>query len=129
MCVVFSISGERCQKDFFKRPSIRDLRPTYTHEAIMKLIELGLIKHIISQNVDGLHRLSGVPDTKISELHGNAYVEKCELCRTRYDMTRGQWDGQEQQTTRVPQKKCRRCRMNHRTGRKCRNEVNISRNN
>ena len=35
-------------------------RPTYTHEALYKLLEEGHIKHIISQNTDGLHRLSGV---------------------------------------------------------------------
>ena len=35
------------------------LRPTYTHEALWKLVELGHLKHIISQNGDGLHGLSG----------------------------------------------------------------------
>ena len=36
-----------------------NLRPTYTHEALSKLVELGHLKHIISQNGDGLHGLSG----------------------------------------------------------------------
>ena len=40
------------------------LRPTYTHEAIMLLLEKGYIKYVISQNGDGLHRLSGI--TKVS---------------------------------------------------------------
>ncbi len=41
------------------------LRPTYTHEALSKLIELGHIKHVISQNGDGLHGLSGKGDLEL----------------------------------------------------------------
>ena len=59
------------------------LRPTYTHEAICKLVEMGILKFVISQNVDGIHRLSGVPRDKISELHGNTFHEKCEECDAR----------------------------------------------
>ena len=57
--------------------------PTYTHEAICKLIDMGIMKYLISQNTDGLHRLSGIPAEKISELHGNGFEEKCEKCKTR----------------------------------------------
>ena len=39
--------------------SYDELRPTYTHEALCKLIETGHLKYLISQNTDGLHRLSG----------------------------------------------------------------------
>ena len=59
------------------------LRPSYTHEAIAKLVEMGHIKHVISQNTDGLHRLSGIPRDKLSELHGNSFHEKCEKCGAR----------------------------------------------
>ena len=40
------------------------LRPTYTHEAVKKLVDLDLVKHVISQNGDGLHGLSGTQITQ-----------------------------------------------------------------
>jgi mono-ADP-ribosyltransferase sirtuin 6 len=39
--------------------------------SLVELMEKGFLKHIISQNIDGLHRKSGIPAEKISELHGN----------------------------------------------------------
>lgn len=97
--------------------SIVDLRPTYTHESIVKLIEMGHMKYLISQNTDGLHRLSGVPEDKISELHGNSFVEKCEKCGARY--MRPKSYRSYGQSSSVPAKPCERCHINHRTGRIC----------
>ena len=50
--------------------------PTYTHMAILKLMQLGYIKFLVSQNVDGLHLTSGIPEDKIAELHGNTHMER-----------------------------------------------------
>lgn len=97
------------------------LRPTYTHEALCKLVSLGILKHLISQNTDGLHRLSGIPRDRLSELHGNAFHERCEKCGTKYERlfvacTYG---------TAVPEQVCVHCHCSHRTGRICERKVSM----
>jgi len=55
-------------------------QPGRTHGVLFRLWQQGILKHIISQNVDGLHRKSGVPVEALSELHGNIFVERCVRC-------------------------------------------------
>ena len=58
--------------------------PTKCHMSLLKLIDEGYLKYIISQNIDGLHRKSGIPPEKISELHGNTNIETCPKCKKEY---------------------------------------------
>ena len=51
--------------------------PTLTHCAITQLVAMGRVKHVISQNEDGLHRRAGLPAVHLSEVHGNAFIELC----------------------------------------------------
>jgi len=66
--------------------------PTPTHMALRALVDGGLVQHIVSTNVDGLHALSGLTVARLSELHGNVYREVCADCGAsydrRYDVTR-----------------------------------------
>eukprot|EP00419_Tripos_fusus_P000371 CAMPEP_0172672430 /NCGR_PEP_ID=MMETSP1074-20121228/11540_1 /TAXON_ID=2916 /ORGANISM="Ceratium fusus, Strain PA161109" /LENGTH=360 /DNA_ID=CAMNT_0013489613 /DNA_START=153 /DNA_END=1233 /DNA_ORIENTATION=+ len=55
-------------------------QPGRTHAVLFRLWRAGVLKHVISQNVDGLHRKSGIPATCLSELHGNIFVERCCQC-------------------------------------------------
>lgn len=48
--------------------------------ALSELMKKGILKHIISQNIDGLHLKSGVPVSQISEVYGNYNLEICEKC-------------------------------------------------
>ncbi|KAI1774992.1 DHS-like NAD/FAD-binding domain-containing protein [Hypoxylon cercidicola] len=58
--------------------------PTPTHMALVELQSRGILKYLISQNCDGLHRKSGILPDMISELHGNSNREYCKDCGKEY---------------------------------------------
>ncbi|KXH53672.1 NAD-dependent deacetylase sirtuin-7 [Colletotrichum simmondsii] len=58
--------------------------PTKTHMALVELQDRGILKYLVSQNCDGLHRRSGILPEKISELHGNSNREYCKDCGKEY---------------------------------------------
>ena len=55
-------------------------KPNFAHLSIVKLHEMGLIEAVITQNIDGLHQESGLPDDKVIELHGNNRRVRCMSC-------------------------------------------------
>jgi NAD-dependent SIR2 family protein deacetylase len=63
------------------------------------------LKHLISQNIDGLHVKSDFAQEKLSELHGNTTKETCKRCKKQY----------------FRDFRCRTAKnvYDHRTGRKC----------
>ncbi|XP_052405146.1 NAD-dependent protein deacylase sirtuin-6 [Carassius gibelio] len=64
--------------------TFEDARPSLTHMSLLQLQRTGHLKYLISQNVDGLHLRSGFPRDRLSELHGNMFVEECEKCGKQY---------------------------------------------
>jgi mono-ADP-ribosyltransferase sirtuin 6 len=59
-------------------------QPTSTHRAITKLASVGKIKYCATQNVDGLHRRSGLSRSHHAALHGCAFTEICATCNTEH---------------------------------------------
>lgn len=66
------------------RTAMQAAIPTPTHMSYVKLAQEGVLKFLISQNVDGLHRKSGIPPDQLSEVHGNTNLEKCRRCSKEY---------------------------------------------
>ncbi|MEU6965442.1 SIR2 family NAD-dependent protein deacylase [Streptomyces chrestomyceticus] len=67
-------------------PALR-ARPNAAHEAIARLERSGAPVRVITQNVDGLHQLAGVPDRKVLELHGTGRFVVCTRCHARTPMS------------------------------------------
>ncbi len=61
-------------------------KPNRGHMALAELQRLGKLLAVITQNVDGLHQESGIPDDGVIELHGNATYAACLECRQRYEL-------------------------------------------
>ena len=49
--------------------------PTLAHRGVNALLASGATAYVISQNEDGLHLRSGADREKLSELHGNDFIE------------------------------------------------------
>jgi len=58
--------------------------PTFSHMALVELLKRQLLHFVISTNVDGLHRRSGIGEKHLVELHGNIYREICSICGKEY---------------------------------------------
>ena len=56
--------------------------PNDAHKGLARLQELGIIKTIITQNVDGLHQAAG--STDVIEFHGNFAWQRCMDCSRKY---------------------------------------------
>ena len=54
--------------------------PNMGHQAIAELYQMGLIQAVVTQNIDGLHQASGIPDDDVIELHGNTLRIRCMSC-------------------------------------------------
>jgi NAD-dependent deacetylase len=80
------MSSKDARQEYWRRwvelyQGIVRAQPNPAHLALTRLHDLGLLEAIVTQNVDGLHQESGLPDEKIVELHGNTRRIRCMSCR------------------------------------------------
>ncbi len=72
------------RNDGFGR-SIDGAQPNPGHFALAELERLGIVSHLITQNIDDLHRLAG--QNSITEIHGNRHWLRCLDCELRWPRT------------------------------------------
>lgn len=70
---------------FYKNKMIfKDAKPNLAHYALTELEQIGKLKAIITQNIDGLHQLSG--SKNVLELHGSVHRNYCINCGEKYNL-------------------------------------------
>lgn len=77
---------ETWRRKFETDKTLRAAKPNAGHAAITRLVRTGKASCVITQNIDGLHQASGVPDERVIELHGNSTYARCLACRERYEL-------------------------------------------
>jgi NAD-dependent deacetylase len=62
---------------------IDSARPNDGHKGIARLEQLGILKSVITQNIDGLHQMAGNSD--VIEFHGTFAWQRCMKCDRRIE--------------------------------------------
>jgi NAD-dependent deacetylase len=66
--------------------SLRDVRPNRAHEVVAELERRGLVRGVITQNIDRLHRAAG--SERVVEVHGSIEWSRCPSCGGRVGIDR-----------------------------------------
>jgi NAD-dependent deacetylase len=66
--------------------ALKDKRPNAAHEAVAELERRGLVRGVITQNVDRLHRLAGTE--RLVEVHGSIEWSVCLECGGKVSLER-----------------------------------------
>lgn len=61
-----------------------EAEPNRAHKALAKLEEMGKLKAVVTQNIDGLHQKAG--SREVLELHGSVLRNYCMRCRKFYGL-------------------------------------------
>jgi len=62
----------------------KDAKPNAAHTALVQLETQGLLRAVITQNIDGLHQAAG--SKNVLELHGSTWRQHCMNCGEKYDL-------------------------------------------
>ncbi|MEE1612052.1 SIR2 family NAD-dependent protein deacylase [Microvirga sp. CF3016] len=77
---------EAWRRKFAMDDLYKGARPNVGHHAFASLVASGRMPAVITQNIDGLHQESGLPEDQVIELHGNGTFAKCLACGSRHEL-------------------------------------------
>jgi NAD-dependent deacetylase len=80
------VRAEAWRRKFAMDDHYAGAAPNAGHRALARLVGQGRAPAIITQNIDGLHQASGVPDDRVIELHGNGTYATCLACGRRHEL-------------------------------------------
>lgn len=66
------------------RETVAAAEPNPGHAALVALENMDILRFLITQNVDNLHRRAG--SRKLAEIHGNSTLTRCLQCTARYPL-------------------------------------------
>jgi len=76
------LSGSSVIGDLVK--TVEKVKPNPGHFALAELEKMGILKWVITQNVDNLHQRAG--SKRVLDYHGNAFKLRCPNCGNRFDV-------------------------------------------
>jgi len=79
--------------------------PNPGHYALAELEKMGILKCVITQNIDNLHARAG--SKRVLDYHGNAFKLRCVSCNARYDLE--EYDLQELRDEGGLPPRCKKC--------------------
>lgn len=85
------LSSEDARREAWRRKiatggTFTRARPNAGHLALAELFRQGRLAAVITQNVDGLHQASGIPEHAVLELRGNSSYALCLDCAQRFEL-------------------------------------------
>ena len=81
-----ALRAEAWRRKFAMDDLYAGARPGRGHRAVARWAAAGLVRAVVTQNIDGLHRDAAGSGDEVVELHGNGSYARCLGCGTRHEL-------------------------------------------
>ena len=81
-----AMRAEAWRRKFAMDDLYADARPGRGHRAVARWAAAGLVRAVVTQNIDGLHGAAAGPGDEVVELHGNGSHARCLGCGARHEL-------------------------------------------